>query len=268
MFCVKLAISSIHLCIHNHLDQNTEKDMGIIVCRLLHDDVLLLAAYQPIVSIIPRIFIGCMQMCVQSEVDDPLYPFIMHPSSLGSKYREKYGHNGLQATAAWCSPGSILPTKDRSFTPRYLHSICKHEFNVKLATSSIHLCIHNHLDQNTEKDMGIIVCRLLHDDVLLLVVYQPIVSIIPSNIHRMHANLCSEWSGWSPLSIHVFIIKHTSRGDAITTTTTIMMMRTTSTTTTLCPKSTWTQIKWSQIHLNVLISTKFPYIASTPTCKA
>jgi len=79
---VKLAISSIHLCIHNHLDQNTEKDMGIIVCRLLHDDVLLLVAYQPIVSIIPRIFIGCMQMCVQSEVDDPLYPFMYSSSSI------------------------------------------------------------------------------------------------------------------------------------------------------------------------------------------
>ena len=65
--------------------------MGIIVCRLLHDDdvLLLVAYYQPIVSIIPRIFIVCMQMCAQSEVDDPLYPF-MHPSSLGSKYIEKY----------------------------------------------------------------------------------------------------------------------------------------------------------------------------------
>ena len=118
---------------------------------------------------------------------------------------------------------------------------------------------------------------------VLLVAYQPTVSIIPRNNnihHRMHANVCSECRGWwSPLvSIHdddVFVIKHTRRGGggAITTTTTIMMMRTTTSTTTttttlLCPKSTWTQIKWSQIHLNVLIPTKFPYIASTPTCKA
>ena len=46
---------------------------------------------------------------------DLLYSF-MHPSSLVSKYRERYGQNGLQATAA--APCSI-PTKDRrSSTPR------------------------------------------------------------------------------------------------------------------------------------------------------
>ena len=45
----------------------------------------------------------------------------------------------------------------------------------------------------------------------------------------------------------------------------MMIPTTTTTTTTLCPKSTWTQEKCSQIHLNVLISSKFPYFASTPT---
>ena len=39
-------------------------------------------------------------MCAQSEEDDLLYSF-MHPSSSpGSKYRERYGLNGLQATAS------------------------------------------------------------------------------------------------------------------------------------------------------------------------
>ena len=146
---------------------------------------------------------------------------------------------------------------------------------MKLLVCSIHSCIQHHLYSNTGRDMDQTVSRLLHT---LLVAYQPTVSIIPRNNihHRMHANVCSECRGWwSPLvSIHdddVFVIKHTRRGGgAITTTTTIMMMRTTTstTTTTLCPKSTWTQIKWSQIHLNVLISSKFPYFASTPTCKA
>ena len=31
---------------------------------------------------------------VLREADDLLYPF-MHPSSLGLKYRERYGHNSL-----------------------------------------------------------------------------------------------------------------------------------------------------------------------------
>ena len=66
---------------------------------------------------------------------DLLYSF-MHPSSLVSKYRERYGQNGLQATAA--AP-SCIPTKDRSSTPRYSHSMCKRVFRVKLFVSSIHL---------------------------------------------------------------------------------------------------------------------------------
>ena len=147
---------------------------------------------------------------------------------------------------------------------------------MKLLVCTIRSCIRHHLYSYTGRDMDQTVSRLLR---VLLVAYQPTVSIIPrNNIHRMHANVCSECRGWwSPLvSIHddvLVVIKHTRRGGgAITTTTTIMMMRTTTSTTTtttlLCPKSTWTQIKWSQIHLNVLIPTKFPYIASTPTCKA
>ena len=96
-----------------------------------------------------------MKTDVLREAGDPLYPF-MHPPSPVSKYSQRYRHNGLQA-AAHSPPGSILPlTKDsRSSTPRrYSHSMCKHEFNVKLAICSIHLCIHHHLYRNTEKDMG------------------------------------------------------------------------------------------------------------------
>ena len=51
-----------------------------------------------------------MQTCVQCEAGDLLYSF-MHSSSLVSKYREKYGLNGLQATA--CSSGSI-PTNNNN----------------------------------------------------------------------------------------------------------------------------------------------------------
>ena len=49
---------------------------------------------------------------------DLLYSF-MHPSlSLVSKYKERYGLNGLQATTA--AAPSCIPTKDRrrSSTPR------------------------------------------------------------------------------------------------------------------------------------------------------
>ena len=51
-------------------------------------------------------------------VDLLFYSFMMHPSlSLVSKYKERYGLNGLQATTA-AAPCSI-PTKDRrSSTPR------------------------------------------------------------------------------------------------------------------------------------------------------
>ena len=112
MFYVKLAIHSIHSCIHHHLYPNTARDTDRMVSRLLH-------------------------------------------------------------------AGSILlPTKDRSPTPRrYSHSMCKHEFNVKLAICSIHLCIHHHLDRITEKDMDWMVCRLLH---ALLVAYQLIMSSLPT----------------------------------------------------------------------------------------
>ena len=109
---------------------------------------------------------------VLREAGDPLYPF-MHPPSLISKYSQRYRQNGLQATAR-----ILLPTKDRSPTPRrYSHSMCKHEFNVKLAICSIHLCIHHHLDRITEKDMDWMVCRLLH---ALLVAYQLTMSSLPT----------------------------------------------------------------------------------------
>ena len=101
----------------------------------------------------------------------------------------------------------LLPTKDRSSTPGYSHSVCKREFNVKLAICSIHLCIHHHLDRNTEKDMMDywMVLRLLHY-VLLLVAYQLTTSIPPHNIHSTNANMYSAWSCWSPLFIHAFCI--------------------------------------------------------------
>jgi hypothetical protein len=90
-----------------------------------------------------------MKTDVLREAGDPLYPF-MHPPLPVSKYNQRYRQN---ATAR-SPPGSILPTtKDRSSTSRYSHSMCKHEFNVKLAICSIHLCIHHHLDRNTEEDM-------------------------------------------------------------------------------------------------------------------
>ena len=149
---------------------------------------------------------------------DLLYSF-MHPSSLVSKYKERYGLNGLQATAA--AP-SCIPTKDRrSSTPRYYsHSMCKRVFRVKLSVSSIHLWIHHHLyPNNTEKDMDRMVStRLLLLLQLLLVAYhQPIVVVvvvvtgIPSNnntinIHRTDANASSTWSCLSPLFIYEFII--------------------------------------------------------------
>jgi hypothetical protein len=82
---------------------------------------------------------------------DLLYSF-MHPSSLVSKYKERYGLNGLQTTAA--APSCIPTKKDRSSTPRYSHCMCKRVFRVKLFVSSIHSCIHHHLYPNTEKDMA------------------------------------------------------------------------------------------------------------------
>ena len=56
----------------------------------------------------------------QDGAVDLLYSF-MHPSllSLVSKYKERYGLNGLQATTAAAPSCSIPPTKkDRSSTPR------------------------------------------------------------------------------------------------------------------------------------------------------
>ena len=61
---------------------------------------------------------------VLREACDLLYPF-MHPPSLVSKYSQRYRQNGLQATARCSPPGSILlPTKDRSCTPRHSHTAC------------------------------------------------------------------------------------------------------------------------------------------------
>ena len=58
-----------------------------------------------------------MKTDVLREAGDPLYPF-MHPPSPGSKYRERYGLNGPQATAY--SPGSI-PTNNEHL-PHNIHS--------------------------------------------------------------------------------------------------------------------------------------------------
>ena len=141
---------------------------------------------------------------------------------------------------------------------------------MKLLICSAHSCIHHHMYPNTEKDMDQRGSRLLQHDDAHLVAHQPTVTSIPSSIHRTHANMSLVWRGRSPLSIDVFIIiRHTGGGERDTiTTTTEDDNEQHPPPPTLCPKSTWTQIKWSQIHLNVLISTKFPYIASTPTCKA
>ena len=84
---------------------------------------------------------------------DLLYSF-MHPSSLVSKYRERYGKNGLQATTVVSGAPCSIPSKDRSSTPRYSHCMCKRVFRVKLFVSSIHSCIHHHLYPNTKKDMA------------------------------------------------------------------------------------------------------------------
>jgi len=137
-FNVKLAICSIHLCIHHHLDQNTEKDMmdRVVTTRLLHD--ALLVAYQPTMSSLPTvIFIQPMQTCVHHhhEAVGLHYSFV-HSASLVFIYRQRY------------------------------------------------------MDQT--------VSRLLLLLRVLLVAYQPTVSIIPRNNnihHRMHANVCSECRG-------------------------------------------------------------------------
>ena len=52
----------------------------------------------------------------QDGAVDLLYSF-MHPSSLVSKYRERYGQNGLQATTA-AAPCSI-PTNSDWHTQQY-----------------------------------------------------------------------------------------------------------------------------------------------------
>jgi len=90
---------------------------------------------------------------------DLLYSFMHSSLSPVSKYRERYGQNGLQATTVVVvvgAPCSIPPTKKdrRSSTPIYSHSMCKRVFRVKLFVSSIHLCIHHHLYPNTDKDMA------------------------------------------------------------------------------------------------------------------
>ena len=131
---------------------------------------------------------------------------------------------------------------------------------------------------NTEKDMDQRGSRLLQHDDAHLVAHQPTVTSIPSSsIHRTDANMCLVCRGLlcSPsLSIHydVFIIIKHARGGELAITLLVLLHDEDDdehhSLFFLCPKSTWTQIKWSQIHLNVLISTKFPYIASTPTCKA
>ena len=113
MFYVKLAIHSIHLCIHHRLYPNTARDTGRMVSRLLHNALLLVAYYQPRIGHPPKkIFTQHVQTWVQREAGNLLYSF-MHSPSPGSNYRERYGLNGLQATA--CSPGSI-PTNNEQLT--------------------------------------------------------------------------------------------------------------------------------------------------------
>ena len=88
VFNVKLAICSIHSCIHHHLYPNTEKNMGWMVSRLQH---ALLVAYQLIIIMCstPVEFIQPMQTCIQREAVDLLYSFI-HPPSHGLKKKRRY----------------------------------------------------------------------------------------------------------------------------------------------------------------------------------
>ena len=117
VFRVRRMLSFIHSCIHHHLDWNTEKDMDIIVCRLLHDDALLLVAYYQltIMCSIPTVFIQPMQTCIQHEAVGLLYSFV-HSSSFVFKYLQGYGPNSLQATTcAHCS----TPTNSDRHTQQY-----------------------------------------------------------------------------------------------------------------------------------------------------
>ena len=119
MFYVKLLVSSIHSCIHHHLDRNTARDTDIMVSRLLHAGSILLLPTKDRSFIHPRIFTQHdVQTWVQREAGNLLYSF-MHPSSPGSKYRKRYGLNGPQATAWWCSPPGSIPTNNEHL----LHSI-------------------------------------------------------------------------------------------------------------------------------------------------
>jgi hypothetical protein len=148
--------------------------------------------------------------------------------------------------------------------------MCKRVFRVKLFVSSIHSCIHHHLYPNTKKDMAWMVSRLLQ---LLLVAYQPRIGGRPpqDNIHTACANVCSEWKGGRSPSLFIIssvillLLSSSSRSiqedDEDNTHHYYFYHHHSS----LCPKSTWTQEKCSQIHLNVLISSKFTYFASTPT---
>ena len=125
----------------------------------------------------------------------------MHSSSPVSKYRERYGLNGPQATA-WCSPGSI-PTNNVQHTHR-IHST---DVNMYSAWSwwsalSIHAFIITSIQIQrkiwTKQSPG------YHD--AHLVAHQPIVTGILSSIHRKDENVCLVWRGCSPLSIDVFIV--------------------------------------------------------------
>jgi len=226
----------------------------------------------------------------------------MHPSSSpGSKYRERYmdyyyyywmvprllhhdDDDDAHLLLVACQPSmSSLPTVVVVVVVfiQPMQTCIQHEL---LVFFSIHSCIQHHLYSNTGRDMDQIVSRLLlllHD--VLTVAHQPIVTGILSSIHRTDENLCVQseedyalllyplmyWSWFVSRyqeaynkrrrRYHHTTLRMSSSSTHHYSTTTIFF---------LCPTSTWTQIKWSQIHLNVLISTKFPYIASTPTCKA
>jgi len=141
-----------------------------------------------------------VQTWVQREAGDQLYSF-MHPSSPGSKHRERYGLDGPQATACG-SPGSI-PTNNVQNTHR-IHST---DVNVYSAWSwwsalSIYAFIITSIQIQrkiwTKQSPG------YHD--AQLVAHQPIVTGILSSIHRKDENVCSVWRGCSPLSIDIFIV--------------------------------------------------------------
>jgi len=168
--------------------------MDQTVPRLLH---ALLVAYQLTTSISPTIFIQPMQTCIQHEAVGLLYSF-MHSVSLVFKYWQRHGPNSLQATTrAHCS----TPTNNVHHTQKYSNDACKSVFRSKRILSSIHSCILYLLYSNTGRDMDQIVSRLLH---VLTVAHQPTMSTTLRSIQMMHAKVCSDRRGYSPLFIDVF----------------------------------------------------------------